>query len=130
MLTEKLDNVEALKIGEDANNQDVVEPERVHHAKIWTGIVKEDPGQYFRPIADHAEGGELRDILLIQIQPTRLKQTVWLMGGWINQPHMTTKGTRVQFSLDPSPDNKFQNKDGHILAESRLGTMAAKGDFE
>lgn len=124
MSTEKIDNVEALKLGEDANNNDA-EGACVAHAKIWTGVIKEEPEQYFHPNA-----GEIKDILLIQIQPTKLKNPVWMTGGWIKHPYMTRKGTRVQFTLDSSPAKTFQNKDRVVFAESRLGTMAASMNFE
>ena len=124
MSTEKLDNVEALKLGEDANNNEV-EGALVHHAKIWTGISKAEPEPYIHPAS-----GNANSTFLIEIQPTRLKDPVWLIGGWTNHPHLTRKGTPVQFSLDPSPDLTLKDKDGHVVAESRLGTMASAGNFE
>ena len=139
MPTEKLNNVDALKKGWD-DNKNEVEGTNVKKQMWWTGIIKEDPEPYYwqqapRP-SNPSPAPNTNEHLLIQIQPTRIKDLVWVVGGWTNHAYVTPKGTRVQFALDPS--GSFDNSEGHVIknrdgatvAESKKGTMASAVVFE
>lgn len=128
MSTEKLDNVVASKLGNDANGNEVEAPPGFTSGFspiTWTGIIKEKPEPYIHP-----QSGDPNGQFLIQIQPTRLKDPVWVTAGWTAYPQLTKKGIKIQFHLDPSPENTLTKNGTTIVAESRWGTMASGATFE
>lgn len=139
MSTEKLNNVDAVKKGWDDNNN-MVEGTLVKKQMWWTGIIKEDPEPYYHQQAprpsDPSPEPNPNELLLVQIQPTRIKDPVWGMAGWSNHGYVTPKGTKVQFALDPSgaldgsEGNTLKNQHGTIVGRSKVGTMASAVNFE
>ena len=139
MPTEKLNNVDALKKGWD-NSKNEVEGANVKKQMWWTGIIKEKPEPYRHQQAPQPSNPSpepnTNEQLLIQIQPTRLKDPVWAVGGWSNHEDVTPKGAKVQFALDPSgafhnsEGNTLMNQQGTIVGRSKEGTMAAAVKFE
>lgn len=123
MATEKIANVDGLKMGLDRYRKECG-IESANFPVIWTGIIKEDPVVYVY------ENGRKNDKFLIQIQPTKLKDPVWAMGGWTHHPDLSKKDQKVQFNLTHDPGYTIKNADGTEVGKSSEGTMAPDVVFE